>query len=69
MNDKLKPTLGQVFMSVLGAMFGVQSKKNLERDFQYGTFSQYAIIGGLFSVAFVFAVWGVVGLVMNAAGV
>ncbi|HIO13671.1 MAG TPA: DUF2970 domain-containing protein, partial [Chromatiales bacterium] len=55
MNDKLKPTLGQVFMSVLGAMFGVQSKKNLERDFQYGTFSQYAIIGGLFSVAFVFA--------------
>jgi len=45
--DKLhnkKPTLLQVFGSVLSAIFGIQSSKNRERDFSRGDPKQFAIV-------------------------
>jgi hypothetical protein len=55
-----RPTLWQVFTSVTAAMFGVQ----IER----GTFSDYAIVGGVLAVLFVVIVIAVVQLVMYVAG-
>ena len=39
-----KPTLLQVFGSVLSAIFGVQSSKNRERDFAKGDPRQFAVV-------------------------
>jgi len=39
-----KPTLLQVFGSVLSAIFGVQNSKNRERDFARGDPKQFAIV-------------------------
>ena len=36
MNNHSKPSLWQIFWSVLGALFGVQSSKVRERDFTQG---------------------------------
>lgn len=63
------PSLLQVFLSVLGAFFGVQSKETRERDFQHGKFYQFAIIGLVVAITFVLMVWGLVSVVMHFAGV
>ena len=42
--ESRKPTLLQVFGSVLSAIFGVQSNKNRERDFAKGDPKQFAIV-------------------------
>jgi hypothetical protein len=39
-----KPTLLQVFGSVLSAIFGVQNSKNRERDFAKGDPKQFAVV-------------------------
>ena len=52
----------------MAAMFGVQSQRQRECDFERGTFSDYAIVGGVFAVLFVVAVIAVVQLVMYVAG-
>ena len=66
---KLKrPTLWQVFTSVTAAMFGVQSQRKREHDFERGTFSDYAIVGGVLAALFVVIVIAVVQLVMYVAG-
>lgn len=39
-----KPTLWQVYASVLSAIFGVQSSKNRERDFAKGDPKQFALV-------------------------
>jgi len=39
-----KPTLLQVFGSVISAIFGIQSSKNRERDFSRGDPKQFAIV-------------------------
>jgi hypothetical protein len=67
--EKEQPTLLQVFMSVLSSFFGVQKRKNLERDFKHGKPSQYIIVGLVLTAAFVLIVWGVVQLVLSAAGI
>ena len=63
-----RPTLWQVFMSVTAAMFGVQSQRKREYDFARGTFSDYAIVGGVIAVSFVVVVIAVVQLVMYVNG-
>lgn len=68
MTELKRPTLWQVFASVMAAMFGVQSQRKRECDFERGTFSDYAIVGGVFAVLFVVAVIAVVQLVMYVAG-
>jgi hypothetical protein len=64
-----KPSLLQVFGSVLASMFGVQSNRRREQDFVHGKPSQYIVIGLLVTLLFILLVWGVVNLVMRLAGV
>lgn len=47
------PTLAQVFGSVLAAAFGVQSRKNRQRDFERGRLWQYIVIGVTTAAVFV----------------
>ena len=68
MTELKSPTLWQVFTSVAAAMFGVQSQRKREYDFERGTFSDYAIVGGVISVLFIIIVIAVVQLVMYVAG-
>lgn len=55
-NKKLiskKPSLWQVIGSVMCALFGVQSQKNRERDFTYGSAWKYILIGIIALIAFI----------------
>lgn len=54
-----------VIGSVLSAAFGVQSRKNRERDFQYGKFRNYVIAAILFVIVFIITVTSVVRLVLS----
>lgn len=65
--DKQPPSLWQVAHSVMAALFGVQSSKNYQRDFQYGKPSQYIILGLIAVVIFIGTIIGVVNLVMSLA--
>ena len=64
--EKLK--LAQEIGSVLAAFFGVQSRKNRERDFAQGKAGRFLVLGIVFTLLFVLAVVGVVKLVMRNAG-
>lgn len=55
--------------SVFAASFGVQSKKNRERDFEHGKFHHFAIGGIIFAVLFILLLVGLVKIVMHYAGV
>jgi hypothetical protein len=57
-----------VVASVLAAGFGVQSKKNRERDFQHGKPIVFIITGIVFTILFVFTVILVVTTVLDNAG-
>ena len=60
-----KPSLLQVVGSVLAAGFGVQSRKNRERDFKQGNLKTFVIAGIIFTVLFIFTVYSVVSLVLK----
>ncbi len=66
--EEKKPTLGQMFKSVLAAMFGVQSAKVRERDFTKGNPWHFIVIGIIATTIFVLTVYGVVRLVLAQAG-
>ncbi|MDD2660147.1 MAG: DUF2970 domain-containing protein [Methylococcales bacterium] len=51
-----KPTITQVFKSVLAAFVGVQSEENRKKDFEHGSLSAYIIGGIIFTVLFVVAI-------------
>jgi hypothetical protein len=51
-----KPTITQVFKSVLAAFIGVQSEDNRKKDFEHGSLSTYIIAGIIFTVLFVVAI-------------
>ena len=68
MTELKRPALWQVLTSVTAAMFGVQSQRRREYEFGRGTFSDYAIVGGVIAVLFVVIVIAVVQLVMYVAG-
>jgi hypothetical protein len=51
-----KPTITQVFKSVLAAFIGVQSEKNRKQDFEHGSLSTYVIAGIIFTALFVVAI-------------
>lgn len=71
-NDDAQPVeekeLGffQIMGSTIAAAFGVQSSKNRKRDFERGRAGPFIAAGILFTVVFVFAVYGVVTLVLPA---
>ena len=44
-NKQLKPNFWQVIMSVSAALFGVQTDKNRQRDFQGGNIIHYIVAG------------------------
>ena len=52
----------------MAAAFGVQSKKNQERDFKSGNIYHYIIAGIVFTLVFIAAVATVVKSVLNANG-
>lgn len=68
-DDERPLTFLETLTSVFAAMFGVQKQANRERDFSRGKLSNFVMVGILFTVLFVLAVWGVVKLVMGLAGV
>jgi hypothetical protein len=51
-----KPTVTQVFKSVLAAFVGVQSEENRKKDFEHGSLSTYVIAGFIFTALFVVAI-------------
>ena len=62
-----KPTLLQVFGSVLSAIFGVQSSKNRERDFAKGHPKPSAIVYAIIVVSIVLTMVMVVRTVLHFA--
>jgi hypothetical protein len=54
----------RMMLSVMQASFGVQSKKNKERDFASGSIKGYVIAALVFTVLFVVTVATVVNLVL-----
>jgi hypothetical protein len=61
-----KPTITQVFKSVLAAFIGVQSEANRKKDFEQGSLSTYVIAGLIFTVFFVAAIIFLVSTVIGA---
>lgn len=45
--------LWQVFVSVLAAMFGVQTRENLERDFNSKNYKHFIIVGLVMTILLV----------------
>jgi hypothetical protein len=62
-----KPSLLQVVGSVLAAGFGVQSRKNRERDFKGGSFKSFILAGIIFTAVFIGTVYLVVSIVLENA--
>ncbi len=69
MNQQQKPSMFQVVLSVLASFFGVQSRKNRERDFQQGKPLHFIVAGVVLTVIFIVVVWAIVKLVLRTAGV
>lgn len=67
--NKKKVPLLSIMSSVVAASFGVQTKKNRERDFEQGKFHHFVIGGVVFAVLFIFFIIGIVKVVMHFAGV
>jgi hypothetical protein len=59
-----KPSLSHVFKSVLAALIGVQSNRNREIDFKYGSLSAYIIVGLIVTVLFILILVGIVSSVL-----
>lgn len=60
-----KPRLIQVIASVLAAGFGVQSKKNRERDFQHGNVLIFIGVGVIATILFILTIYGIVKWVLS----
>lgn len=58
-------TFWQMLGSVMAAAFGVQSKKNRERDFSQGKPMHFIVLGIGFTVAFVLIMAFIVQLVLS----
>ena len=61
-------SLFKVVLSVIAAMFGVQSSKNQQRDFAKGRPAAYIIVGVIMTLLFILTLWTVVTIVLSAAG-
>ena len=67
-SDEQAPGLWQIVSSVFAAAFGVQSKKNRERDFQHGKPVVFIIAGIVGTVVFIATVYAIVSTVLSQAG-
>ena len=59
------PSLWNVIVSVLAAMFGVQTEHNRKRDFNQGNPLAFIIVGVIFIVLFVLSIYGLVSLLVR----
>ncbi|HEB28729.1 MAG TPA: DUF2970 domain-containing protein [Porticoccus sp.] len=66
--DEKKPNFWQIVFSTLAAFFGVQSNKNRERDFKYGSIYVYIVSGLIFTIVFILTVISVVKFVLHNTG-
>lgn len=57
----------EVVGSVLAAMFGVQKRRNQERDFGSGRAAPFIITGLIMTILFVLVLVGVVQLILSFA--
>ena len=62
--DLQKASFIQVLLSVAASMFGVQSDKNRQFDFEQTSFLPYLIVGVLFVVIFVLSLIGLVNFIL-----
>lgn len=62
-SEQEKAGIVDVVKSVFAAMFGVQSDKNRQRDFQQSSMVPYIVVGFVFVALFVLALIGLVSLV------
>lgn len=74
-NDPQKPpdsdkplTLWQVIGSVNAALFGVQSRKNRERDFTRGKPLHFIIVGVIMTLVLILTIVFIVKLILHNAG-
>ena len=65
--NKKKVSFLSTMSSVVAASFGVQTKKNRERDFEQGKFHHFVIGGIVFAVLFILLIIGIVKIVMHFA--
>ena len=63
-NKSTKLSFWQMMLSVMQASFGVQNKRNKERDFASGNIKGFIVAALIFTVLFVLAVATVVNLVL-----
>lgn len=63
-SEPKKASLYQVFCSVAASMFGVQSEKNRQSDFEQSSFLPYLVVGVLFVIVFVLSLVGLVNLII-----
>jgi predicted membrane channel-forming protein YqfA (hemolysin III family) len=62
------PTLWQMILSVVAAIFGVQSEKNRERDFTKGSLWPYVLLGAISLIVFVVMVILLTSWALSLAG-
>ncbi|MFT6387756.1 MAG: hypothetical protein ACJAUP_001128 [Cellvibrionaceae bacterium] len=63
-----KPNFWHILLSTFAAAFGVQNRKNLEKDFKHGSIKVYIIAGVLFTALFVLLVMIAVNIVLKNNG-
>jgi hypothetical protein len=63
-----KPGFFNILLSTFAAAFGVQSRKNQEKDFKHGNIYVYIAAGIIFTVLFVFTVIFAVRAVLSGSG-
>ena len=62
---KQKTSVISIIQSVLSAAFGVQKRKNLERDFSEGKPAHFIIAGLIGTVFFIVLLFGLVSLITS----
>ena len=65
--DKNKVSFLSVIGSVLAAIFGIQSDKNRERDFQQGSATSYVVVGIIMVIGLVITMIIIVNSVISSA--
>lgn len=64
-NKKKQNTIYRVMQSVFSALIGVQSKKNMEEDFNTGKLHHYVITGIIVVTVFVIVLYALVSYILS----
>jgi hypothetical protein len=59
-----KPSIWEVFKSVLASFFGVQNEEIRQRDFTYGEPGQFIVIGIILTVALIAILFLIVDVIL-----